>query len=93
MRSGNSNAAQAEAEKNRKQSERQFREQMKLMQRQLKQQKSMAPPPPEPLAPMATRSSSDALAQRREMSRAAGRRYGFGQSVSAGSMLGSPTML
>lgn len=92
MRSGNSAAAQKEAEANRKQSQKQFEAQMKLMQKQLKQQKQLAPPTPQPMAPIATRSASDAAAQRREMSRAAGRRYGFGQSVS-GSMLGSPTIL
>jgi hypothetical protein len=92
MRSGNSNAAQKEAEANRKLSQRQFSQQMKLMEKQLKAQKQLAPPAPEPMAPMATRSASDAAAQRREMSRAAGRRYGFAQSVS-GSMLGSPTIL
>ena len=92
MRSPANDAAKA-AEQSRKQSDQQFRQQMKLMERQLKAQKALPMPTPEPMAPVATRANSDALAQRREQQRAAGRRYGFGQSVSAGSMLGAPTVL
>ena len=91
MRSPANDAAKM-AEQSRKQSDQQFRAQMKLMERQLKAQKALPMPAPEPMAPVATRANSDAVAQRREQQRAAGRRYGFAQSVT-GSMLGSPTVL
>jgi S1-C subfamily serine protease len=92
MRSPANDAAKM-AEQSRQQSDQQFKAQMKLMSRQLKAQKALPVPAPEPMAPVATRANSDAVAQRREQARAAGRRYGFGQSVSSGSMLGSPTYL
>jgi S1-C subfamily serine protease len=91
MRSPANDAAKM-AEQSRKQSDQQFRAQMKLMERQLKAQKALPMPVAEPMAPVATRANSDAVAQRREQQRAAGHRYGFAQSVT-GSMLGSPTVL
>ena len=91
MRSPANDAAKM-AEQSRQQSDQQFKAQMKLMSRQLKAQKALPMPVAEPMAPVATRANSDAVAQRREQQRAASRRYGFAQSVT-GSMLGSPTVL
>jgi hypothetical protein len=81
MKKPNNDKAVKQQKQANQQSQSNFKEQMKMMQKQMKQAEAVQLPTYEAPAPSPTRSSADVAAAGREMRMSRRRKYGFNQSV------------
>jgi DNA-binding IclR family transcriptional regulator len=88
MKKPNNDKAVKQQKQANQQSQSNFKEQMKMMQKQMKQAEAVQLPTYEAPAPNPTRSSADVAAAGREMRMSRRRKYGFNQSVTPSGVQG-----